>query len=158
MIEISTHVEGLDELFRKLDRVAAVEVLKPPMEASLKILEDYMKDYPPKSDGPMRFKTAKQRRYFFWALRNGRIVVPYSRTGKLGQAWSTNVRIDQLPNGLHGEIGTGENVPHARYVQSKQQQAEIHRGNWRTDAMAIEVNRAEIIQRFWDTISAALAR
>ena len=33
------------------------------------------------------FQTAKQRRYFFWALNNGVIHVPYRRTQTLREGW-----------------------------------------------------------------------
>jgi hypothetical protein len=34
------------------------------------------------------FFTRKQQRYFFWALKEGIIDVPYKRTGTLGRSWS----------------------------------------------------------------------
>lgn len=44
--------------------------------------------YPPIIRGRSQpFKTDKQRRFFFWALRNGLITVPYQRTGTYGRAW-----------------------------------------------------------------------
>ncbi len=64
-IEISAHVEGLEQLFRKLDHMAAVEVLKPPMEASLLDLVDFMEDYPPPPlrPYPKMLKTATAARW-----------------------------------------------------------------------------------------------
>ncbi len=156
-IEISAHVEGLEQLFRKLDHMAAVEVLKPPMEASLLLLVDFMEDYPtsgPQRPYPKMLRTAKQRRYFFWALAQGIIKVPYVRSGKLGQSWTWDVTTSG--DGVHGKVGT--NLKYAPYVQSKQLQARIHQGNWQTDAQAIEDKRDEIVQRFRDAIRQALAR
>ncbi len=155
-IDVAIKIDGLGELFRKLDHLAAMEVLKPPMEASLLELVDYMEDYPgpPQRPYPKMLRTAKQRRYFFWALAQGIIKVPYVRTGKLGQGWTWEVTTGG--SGVHGRVGT--NLKYAPYVQSKQRQALIHQGNWQTDAMAIEAKRAEIVQRFRDAISEALKR
>ena len=38
------------------------------------------------------FKSDRQRRFFFWALKSGAITVPYRRTGTLGRSWNMNVR------------------------------------------------------------------
>ena len=76
----------IDKLFRRFEHGAVVQILRPPMEASLLSLQDALTDYPPPSTGKARFKTARQRRYFFWALRQGFIQLPYHRTGKLGQS------------------------------------------------------------------------
>ena len=155
-IEINAEVEGLDRLFRKLDHLAAVEVLKPPMEASLLVLVDFMEDYPgpPMRPYPKMLRTPKQRRYFFWALAQGIIKVPYVRSGKLGQSWTWEVTTSG--DGVHGKAGT--NLKYAPRVQSKQLQALIHQGNWQTDAEAIEAKQDEIVQRFRNAISEALAR
>ena len=155
-IDIAIKVDGLGELFRKLDHLTAVEVLKPPMEASLLELVSFMEDYPgpPQRPYPKMLRTPKQRRYFFWALAQGIIKVPYVRTGKLGQSWTWEVTTNWA--GVRGKVGT--NLKYAPYVQSKALQARIHQGNWNTDAQAVEEKRAEIIQRFRDAISEALAR
>ncbi|MBK8772626.1 MAG: hypothetical protein IPM06_19675 [Rhizobiales bacterium] len=99
-------------------------------------------------------RTAKQRRYFFWALKQGIIKVPYERRGKLGQSWTW--RISSLGNGLHGVAGTDKG--YARYVQSSAHQALIHRGNWRTEMDAIRELRSDIIARFRRDIAAYVQR
>ena len=38
---------------------------------------------------PQPFKTERQRRWFFYALREGLITVPYTRTGLLANSWRT---------------------------------------------------------------------
>ncbi len=155
-IELSAEVEGLDTLFRKLDHLAAVEVLKPPMEASMLVLVDFMEVYPgpPQRPYPNMLRTAKQRKYFFWALKQGIIKLPYVRTGKLGQRWTWEIKAEA--NGIRGVAGN--NLEYAPYVQSKALQARIHQGNWNTDAQAVEEKRDEIVQRFRDAITQALAR
>lgn len=92
---------AVTKLFNRLDHSAVMRVLRPPMEASLLSLHDDLTDNPPKSTGKVRFKSAKQRRYFFWALKQGVITVPYHREGKLGQSWTT--KIDETGSGMYGK-------------------------------------------------------
>ena len=141
------------KLFQRLDHSHVMQVLRPPMEASLLSLFDDMTDYPPPSRGKMRFKSDKQRRYFFWALSNGVLQVPYVRTGKLGQSWNT--RITETGSGMVGKVGT--NMKYAKWVQSAESQARIHQGNWLTDEQAFGKRRDEIVTRFRRAIRAALA-
>jgi len=143
----------IDKLFSRFDHAHVVQILRPPMEASLLDLHNDLTDYPPPSTGPMRFKTAKQRRYFFWAVRQGIITVPYVRSDKLGQSWTW--KITTTSSGLRGEDGT--NLKYAKWVQREESQARIHRGNWLTDMGALNKNRDQIGRRFRDAIKAALA-
>lgn len=146
---------SVDGLFRQMGRIAAIDVLRPAMEASLLSLHDDMTDYPPRPQRPYprMLRTAKQRRYFFWALKQGIIQVPYTRTGKLGQSWTWE--ITQTSAGLRGVVGT--NMGYAKWVQSQESQAMIHRGNWLTDAGAVNQRRAEIGRRFAAAIRQARA-
>ena len=144
---------AVTKLFHRLDHSAVMRTLRPPMEASLLTLHDDLTDYPPPSRGKVTFKSAKQRRYFFWALKQGVITVPYVRTGKLGQSWNTHV--DETGSGMYGKIGT--NYGPAKWVQSAESQARIHQGNWLTDEQAFNKRRGEIVQRFRIAIRAALA-
>jgi len=144
---------ALNKAFDRLGTAQMQQVLRRPMEASLLSLHSELTDYPPPSTGKVTFKTAKQRRYFFWAVQHGVITVPYRRTGKLGQSWTW--RITFTPNGLRGTVGT--NYKAAPWVQNVHSQARIHRGNWLTDYGAVERKRAEIGRRFRDAIRRALA-
>ncbi len=143
----------LNKAFDRLGTAHMQQVLRRPMEESLLLLHSDLTDYPAQSKGKMRFKTAAQRRYFFWAVQNGIITTPYVRTGKLGQSWTW--KVDATPSGLRGTVGT--NLSYAPWVQSKPDQARIHRGNWLTDYGALDRRRDEIGRRFRDAIRAALA-
>ena len=146
---------SVDSLFRKLDRLDATRVLRAPMEESLQLLQDDLTDYPgpPQRPYPKMLRTDKQRRYFFWALKQGIIQVPYVRTGKLGQSWTYKITV--TGSGLRGVVGT--NLRYAQVVQAEDSQAMIHRGNWPTDAQVVHRRRDEIGQRFRIAIKRALA-
>lgn len=145
----------LNKAFDRLGTAHMQQVLRRPMEASLLSLQDALTDYPgpPMRPYPKMLRTEKQRRWFFWALKQGLIQVPYQRTGKLGQSWTW--KVDTTSTGLRGEIGT--NMSYAKWVQHQPTQARIHRGNWLTDYGALNKHRDEIGRRFRDAIRAALA-
>lgn len=145
----------LNKAFARLGTAQMQQILRRPMEASLLLLQGELTNYPgpPMRPYPKMLRTEKQRRWFFWALREGVIHVPYTRTGKLGQSWTW--KIDMTGSGLRGEIGT--NLKYAKWVQHRGRQARIHQGNWLTDYGAVEHRREEIGRRFRDAIRAALA-
>jgi hypothetical protein len=144
---------------RQLDRINArfgglSGVLRQPMAASLETLRSYMADnYPPPYTGGAHFVSERQRRYVMAAIRRGTIKVPYQRTGKLGQSWV--YEITPSGNGLRGTVGPG--IDYARWVQSSESQAMIHRGRWRTDLDAVNANRGRIVAHFRAAIRRALA-
>ena len=146
---------SLNKAFQRLGTSHMQQVLRRPMEASLLSLQDALTDYPgpPQRPYPKMLRTERQRRYFFWALKNGVIQVPYHRTGKLGQSWTW--KITTTGSGLQGQVGT--NMNYAHWVQRQGTQARIHRGNWLTDYGAVQQKRDEIGRRFRDAIRAALA-
>lgn len=156
MPEITITVTGIDDVVKRLGSNWAEKAMRLPMEHSLMSIVDYMEEYPgpPQRPYPNMLRTAKQRRYFFWALKQGIIKVPYERRGKLGQSWTW--RISSLGNGLHGVAGTDKS--YAKYVQSSAHQALIHRGNWRTEMDAIRELRSDIIARFRRDIAAYVQR
>jgi hypothetical protein len=94
---------------------------------------------PMRSGKKQPFRTAKQRAFFFAALKDGRIEVPYRRTGKIGMS-------EKHPT----SNGVDVTVP-AKYsdlVRTKKKQAGYHQGNWPTDqdiAKKIEGDTAELI-------------
>ncbi len=145
----------LNKAFDRLGTAHMQQILRPPMEASLLSLQDVLTDSPgpPQRPYPKMLRTDKQRRWFFWALKQGVITVPYQRTGKLEQSWTW--KVTATGSGLRGEIGT--NMSYAHWVQRQGSQARIHKGNWLTDYGAVQQKRDEIGRRFRSAIKAALA-
>lgn len=99
-----------------------------------------------KSPSPRRqrqpFKSPKQRKYFFAALKDGRIVVPYPRTGNLGNPsnWTRT-------NTADGATLTSTKR-YSDLVLTRGKQAKYHEGNWPTTddvASKIEGDTAEPI-------------
>lgn len=85
-------VQGLKELQAALKKL-------PPLAADMgtdkanEYMINVLRSYPPPRRVTYReayggWKSDKQRRYFFWALRNGMIRVPYLRTQTLSGGWA----------------------------------------------------------------------
>lgn len=72
-----------------------------------------------------KFKTAKQQAYFFWAVNSGKIQIPYRRTGTLQREITTETAVNG--NAVIGNIGTA--LEYAPYVIGDNQ-APIHQGRW----------------------------
>jgi len=146
MVELTITLEGWDELVAVIGKVTALESMRPAMQRSLELLQRDIAVYPPKpvaGDFP-GFVSTRQRRWFFAALRDGRIQVPYRRTGTLGRSWTTDVIV--TPDALLGVVGT--NTVYAPWVQDRERQARIHQGRWQTVSDVVERNADAIMQQF----------
>lgn len=161
MADFSIEIKGLDEALKKLDGIMADATLRPPMNDAVADVQKEVKRYPPQYGGspPFEgFKTDKQRRWFFWALREGKIQVPYKR-GKaagLGGSWATEVQ--GFAGNITGVVGT--NMPYAKYVQNELDQYYLHKGRWTTvqDVANNQGLRAKIVKRFQSAIDRVLSR
>lgn len=123
-------IKGLDKLFVKLDRAAAIDTLVPPMERGTKRLQRRMQEYPP---SPAKSK--------------------YVRTGTYGRRWTTPP-LERSASGLVGRAGN--NVGYAPFVGSEQFQARVHRGRWNTDAKIVKDEEPAILADFQQAIDKAL--
>lgn len=126
----SIKIKGVDKLRRKFDSLQQIhDILRPPMQRSVMIVQNALAKYPPKRPGST----------YVW-------------TGTLGREWTTRVR----PEGgkLIGRVGT--KVIYAPFVQSSQFQAAIHKGRWQTDVQVLEANRDRILRQFESAIERAL--
>lgn len=109
-------IKGLEELqaeFAKLGgqlpkvlRNVAVAV----GEEVRRVAQTYPKQNHSAASAAFTFASDKQRRWFFAALREGKIDVPYNRTRKLRDGWNIKSRGTQAI--------VGNEVPYAPYVHS----------------------------------------
>jgi len=158
--------EGFEALYKALEELGDEQstVLQAGMDAALFYLDGRLPPYPAGNAPPLpriyrrngrlsKFKTAKQQRYFFWALRTGAITVPYTRTGTLQRRITTRSEVEG--DTVTGYIGT--DVPYAEYViGDDSQQAPIHKNRWWQLAKEVDKNidgAAEaMIQKAWETL------
>lgn len=156
MADVTIQVVGLDKLVAKLGRMAAMDAMVQPMRRATERVRDSLGKYPapPTFQGHATWMTPKQRRWFFANLRAGTIQVPYRRTGKLGQSWTT--RVERTGTGLVGIVGNVRT--YAPYVQDKGRQARIHQGRWPVAQDAIKQNLAAIVADFNAAIAQLLKK
>lgn len=121
----------------------------------------YIKPYPEKNR-PSRssvygqtWQSAKQRRYFFFALRKGVIQVPYRRglspgSQRLGRSWTAK-HVDDT------SVAIGTNVTYARMVKDEQQQTRYMKAvGWTTIQQDIERGKREVMNAMNTVIRRAL--
>lgn len=131
-------ITGLDEVARKFAGMErqAVNRLENAMQRGILAVHQSIPPYPTRSDRKMIFVSTKQRRWFFWALKSGKITVPYRRTNTLGRSITTfkgseGALSEARATGTNivGVIGTA--IPYAQYVVGDaDKQARIHKGYW----------------------------
>lgn len=152
-------IEGLDELLKKLRKLQALK----PITSALKLVGahvmGFMKQYPANRyfvRQARKFKTEKQRRYFFWALKQGKIEVPYRRgkspgSRNLKQQWKL---VTENPL----RVVVENNTPYVGWVQSAKQQAFYHKeGGWLTDEDAVKDAQPLMIREVKGAIERTLA-
>lgn len=120
MIRIT--IDGLDEALRQL-RVNWGDVVQKAGRAAAEKVLEVAKVYPSPSRRAQPFVSNKQRRFFFAALRDGRITVPYRRTNALASAWTIS------PTGAGADATNAH--PHAAFVYNPQ--VAYHKGTWPTE-------------------------
>lgn len=139
-------IEGLQELLKRMRRLKALK----PVTAALKLTGAHvmgsLQKYPRRNYVMrQRFKTDKQRRFFFYALRKGLIEVPYRRgqspgSKNLKQQW-------RLTKENPLRVVVENQTLYGHWVQSAKHQTLFHRASgWPTDAEAAR-NARPVLQR-----------
>jgi len=100
-------------------------------------LENILKTSPGRPSHPLRWASARQRRWYFWARANhpgGALPAKYTR---ISDPWSKKLEQKWVTKSSRTETVTGSPVPYAPYVQSEQYQTEMHQTTgWTTDEQA----------------------
>lgn len=147
----SVTIEGLDDLLRRLERIAdGSKVLRDGMERAADRVKGKLQSYPKASRKAQPFKSDRSRRWFFANLREGKISVPYERTMTLSHKWTTQVAGD----GSWAKIGN--NAPYAKLVQGRDDQAAYHKGTWQTAEDTLDDNTKNVTEELRAVIQAAL--
>ncbi|MBN2002806.1 MAG: hypothetical protein JXA21_05570 [Anaerolineae bacterium] len=151
---VEIEVEGLAEAIDRFAQGNAQigKALHRATYRSVQLLRKKLARYPRPSTGKAHFKSEKQRRFFFAALRKGQITVPYRRTGTLGRKWTSRVTFNDAD--VAGFVGN--NTPYGPYVQGFADQAQIHAGNWQTDQQVAQESADEVMGFFAEEISGLL--
>ena len=136
---MSIRIEGLEPLQARIEKLTKFKSTIAAIADAGKYIKKKARLYPPKPGRKQPFKTDKQRRFFFWALRNGSIQVPYRRTRTLKGGWN-NV----ASNGGFRQIISNE-VPYAPLVQGAGSQAQYHATTgWPTEEKIAQTEAPEV--------------
>jgi len=154
MADTAIVIEGVEELLRKLDAATADATLRRPMQRAVFALQADVAKYPAQYAGhpAFHFVSERQRRWFFAALRQGRIQVPYRRTGTLGRSWTT--KIEGFAGEMRGIVGNVRE--YARWVQDRERQYYLHAGRWPTIQDVVEKRKDQIVEDFRRAVEEAL--
>lgn len=125
---VTITMEGLEKILSRLDMLPT---FRSGVTSGALYVKERIAIYPPRRHGKQPPKTAKQRAFLIWAIRTGRIEVPYRRgqssgSQTLGRRWT--VRFDD--QGKQGIIGN--NVSYGPYVQGDQQSLFHKTTGWKT--------------------------
>ena len=143
-MSISTKIEGVDAIIRKLGRVEGVKHLRQPMQRSVYRLQGRMAQYPAQRPGS-RYVRGQ-------GMANAQGIVTHKTSENLGKKWTS--KIEQGSGSITGKVGN--NASYAPLVQSYQFQARIHRGLWQTDRYVVDTEYRTIVRDFENAISEAL--
>lgn len=123
---------GLEQLIAKLRQFRSLGWLQRGVRASILYVKGKAAIYPPSRHGPLPggFKSDKQRKFFFAALREGKIEVPYQRgTSPGSERLSTKWRMEF---GAFSAKAWNE-ASYAPLELDAERQAEYHRiTGWKT--------------------------
>lgn len=155
-----------DELQAALKKLADPSFYVPGMRLAARMVMGRVKKYPPKvGKGPDRksvygttFVSEKQRRFFFAALKDGRIEIPYHRgeaegTERHGASWE----ISEESGGLVQVIGS--DTSYGPYLQSADKQSLYMKAvGWETAEDVLKRSEGEIVQTLAVTAAAMIAQ
>jgi hypothetical protein len=140
---IGLEVKGLEELQAKLKKLpdAARDMIVDDVN---KDIVNYMKSYESYKHVSIKqayggFKSDKQRRFFFAALADGRIEVPYKRTQALANAWKV------IGKGYQSIIVNEK--PYAGFVMGDDEQANMMKiEGWKPISKRLKEHMTAIIK------------
>jgi hypothetical protein len=155
-------LEGVEDLLKKIESLESLEGLKEAMsEAAASLRTKLQEAYPPErrlkrsAVYPAPWKSKKQRRYFFWALKHGKIQVPYQRGSSGGQSFKESWVISAQNNGLTQVI---ENTTtYGPLLMGKDNQTlYMKRIGWGTTEAVMEEEQEEVRQQIGTKLAALL--
>jgi hypothetical protein len=94
------------------------------------VIRPALMQYPAPSGKKQAFASDKARRFFFAAVKSGRITVPYRRSGALGRDWQRTPNADGLT--------LTSTRPNSDLVRTQGKQAKYHKGTWPTDQQLVK--------------------
>ena len=153
-MSVSIEIKGVDELVAKLDTLAKFNHVRSVISQQGVFLQRKLRQYPRAvhAPNPLIKSDPRVRRGFFYHLKHGDIGVPYKRTKRLGQSWTSY-------SSMNGFTVTIENnIPYAPLVQGAEEQVTQHNwSGWLTDKGAMNLYKPQIEARIMAAIEKEVA-
>lgn len=153
-----TTIKGDKELQAKFRKLSNPQELVPTLKAVAVDIKGAISKYPEGNQHrPQPFKTAKQRAFFFWALANNVIEVPYRRgqspgSEDLGPSWT----VKGMKGGLQQVVGN--DTSYGPLVQDPNMQTTYHQETgWQTTDDVIEEKEKEALREIQKAVDRILA-
>lgn len=144
-------VLGIEETLQRLRSLTDMRAVNAMLLSAALYLKSKVAQYPPRKRLKRRavygqtFQSVRQRKWFFAALSNGDIEVPYRRglspgSESLGRKW-TVYSLSPFT------VVVGNNVSYARYVQDQEMQSRYMREvGWQTVQQVVEAEHERITE------------
>ena len=145
----TVNIGGMDELRRAMGRLSGPLLNQAMQRAGEKLAETakrILMSYPGPSHQPVKWASAKQRRWYFAMRRAQGLPMEYTRmSDPMSQDLQHSWQVAKLPNGAM----VGTRVGYASWVQAAESQSPQHKATgWGTDQQAIdELNRRNLIDK-----------
>lgn len=132
------HIEGMDDLMRKLTNLKQMKGVIGVMHAAALHLKGKIKIYPPAGGGNMPSATHKwYERGYGWKFPGGGGI---KTSEMLGRSWADSA--GQQANGFYAKVGT--NVSYAQKVQGPNQAGKFAHIGWSTTTKVMDEERDTI--------------
>lgn len=153
---VGVEIDGIEELQAKLKQLPDAAKDEGADEA-YKYLLNVMRQYPPqkrvtrKQAYGVTFFSDKQRRFFFRALANGEISVPYKRSQVMKRSWR------KVGDGARAFLVNESDYAPFMYDDKKQSRMSRLIG-WKTISQTIKEKTTEVVRRFDAGVKKAIKR
>ena len=159
----SLRVEGIHELISQIKTLAELKPVQGAIKTVALHLKGKLAQYPEQKH-LTRYEVygqsfrATQRRYFFWALRKGKIEIPYRRGESPGsQTFGRRWTIATSNYGFTAEVGN--NAQYGPLLMDEGQQTRYAaKVGWRTVQDVADEEMPTMIRYIQDYVDVALAR
>lgn len=150
-------IEGMEALLKKIDNLQKLNMVAGALLAGGAHLKSAMQVYPPqvrltrKSVYGRSFQSDRQRKWFFAALREGKLQIPYRRTRNLANRWT----VTDSNNGLTVEVGN--NTAYGPMMQAQAAQGRYAKASgWQTEQQIIDREGPAVVTYVKDAIEKAV--
>jgi len=157
--EVTIEIKGLDELVKKLSDLGQLSKVHAGIQAAGMYLKGKLAVYPPRKRVTIAslggWKSEKQRRWFFAALREGKIEVPYRRGSSPGSEDLANKWTSKYDQSKF-EAVVGNNASYARFVMGDKQSSMMKVIGWKT-VETIATDETKRVQEYvFDAVKRAI--